>query len=441
MPRIPIVAAVGGAVLATVVTVATVAALTGPTRTDVDEPRDVSPTHTQDTTAPTTPATSDASPPATSFQPASGHDWLTAVPAALSVSAGLPDDGGDFTRVSEAVTGSFCDAEAFGEDAAVDVRRDGATGPEYGDRRDLRVFADDRAAHAFVARAADAARACPEELHSVTRWLHSVAVVDGVGEESVRILRTYETDGMVNAGATWWDVVRVGNAVLLTATGGEYIPGETLGQGVREHQQLISPIVDSMCVFSAAGCPGSGEDIPADFPLAAGWPADSEAEPGRRYGLKGPNDQLPPLEFAYCRADFTALGGTDALRADWTNVEDYRGRALLTFADETDASGFVEDFVTSWTSCPRSPSGAGYAAVHDTVGTDLGDESTALASWTEYAGAPAIGLQVVHVVRVGDAVLIDSSANEGSRSGVEEQVSGQGAELAPVVDAMSRLGR
>ena len=246
MPRFPIVVAVGGTALATVVTIATVAALTGPTQTEADQPRLVSPTHAQSPTAPTTPATP--------FRPAGDHDWLTSVPAGLAVSAGLPDGGGDFQRVSEAVTWTFCDTEAFGDRGALDVRRDGATGPEYGDRRDLRVFADDRAAHAFVARASAAARACPEELHGATRWLHTVAAVDGVGEEAVRIVQTYETDGMLNAGATWWDVIRVGNTVLLTATGGEYLPGETLGQGVREHQQLISPIVDAMCVFSADGC-------------------------------------------------------------------------------------------------------------------------------------------------------------------------------------------
>ena len=85
------------------------------------------------------------------------------------------------------------------------------------------------AAHAFVTRSVAAAEACPEEQHGATRWIHSVSPGD-VGEESAQILQTYETDGTANVGATWWDVTRVGNAVLLTATGGEYLPGETLGQ-------------------------------------------------------------------------------------------------------------------------------------------------------------------------------------------------------------------
>ena len=171
------------------------------------------------------------------------------------MTAGLPAAGGDFERVQEAVTWSFCDTEAFPVGEALDAERDGATGPEYADRRDLRIFRDDRAAHAFARRSVAAAEACPEENHGATRWIHAVSPGD-VGEESTRILQTYETDGTANVGATWWVVTRVGNAVLLTATGGEYLPGETLGQGIRDHDKLIAPIVDSMCVFSAAGCSG-----------------------------------------------------------------------------------------------------------------------------------------------------------------------------------------
>jgi len=243
MKRTVLAAAAAGVIV--VATVVSVTALTGPERSPADpQPRESTPTLTTDP-----PPTPTSTPPP--FQPVGGHDWLLAVPVGFSLSAGLPDDGGDFERVSEPVTWTFCDTEAFPDDDIVDVRREGATGPEYADRRDLRVFRDDRAAHAFLTAAATTATDCPEEQHGVTRWIHSVTPVDGVGEESVRLMQTYETDGLVNAGATWWDVIRVGNAVLVTATGGEYLPGETLGQGIREHDRLLAPIVGSMCVFAA----------------------------------------------------------------------------------------------------------------------------------------------------------------------------------------------
>lgn len=436
MHRTALALAAAGAVAATAITTAVLTGGDRPSR-EVLAPADETPS-----AAPT----ASPSPTRAPFDSAGGP-WRTSIPDDLSVSAGLPEAGGDFERDSEPVTWTFCDTEAFPVKTALDARREGASGPEYGDRRDLRVFANDTAAHRFLRSAAEAATACPEELHGPTRWIYSVSpgstgTKSGKqsGKESVRILQTYETDGLVNPGATWWDLTRVGNAVLLTATGGEYVAGQTLGRGIRDHQKLIAPIVESMCVFAASGCGGDrGDTIPANFPLEAGWPADSEAEPGRRYGLTGPNDTLPPLEFTYCGDDFIVSGGTDSLRADWTNVEDYRGRALLAFATQGEAAGFVADFTDSWTSCPRSPSGSGYVAVHDTRKTDLGEDSTALVSWTEFDGAPAIGLQVVHVVRVDSTVLVDTAANEGGggpdREGaITDQVRHQGDALVAILD-------
>jgi len=245
--RTVIVLAAAGAVAATAVATAM---LVGPDQPAATSPPAATPIPSE--SAPTR-VVSSPSPRTAPFAPAAKHDWLTTIPGDLSVAAGLPAAGGDFERVQEAVTWSFCDAEAFPVGEALDAVRDGATGPEYADRRDLRVFRDDRAAHAFATRSVAAAEACPEERHGATRWIHAVSPGD-VGEESMRILQTYETDGTANVGATWWVVTRVGNAVLLTATGGEYLPGETLGQGIRDHDKLIAPIVDSMCVFSAVGC-------------------------------------------------------------------------------------------------------------------------------------------------------------------------------------------
>jgi hypothetical protein len=187
------------------------------------------------------------------FAPVAYDDWLTEVPAGFGVSRGLPDDGGDFQRVDRSVAAELCGPGWLAGGREVDAVRDGATGPEYADLRDLRLFADDRAAHRFLARAAEIAAGCPEEVHGPTVWSHA-SLDPGLAEESLRVVRTYETDGMVNAGADWWDVVRVGNAVLVTATGGEYLPGETLGSGIAAHQRTVQPIIDRMCVFSAGGC-------------------------------------------------------------------------------------------------------------------------------------------------------------------------------------------
>ncbi len=375
--------------------------------------------------------------PADSFTPAAYDGWLTTIPADLVVSEGLPADGGDFERSADAVTEPFCGTDAFPVDDVTDARRDGATGPEFADLRDLRVYTDDEAAHTLLVRAREAVRACPEDEFGATLWLSEARDAD-LGDEAVRVVRTYETNGMVNLGATFWHLVRVGNAVLVTAQSGEYLPGDTLGQGIALHERTIAPIIEGMCAFGVTGCSAPG-DIPDDFPLAAGWPDDETTEPGPRYGLRGPNRTLEPLTWDLCESSFTATDVRDRLRADWNNVEDFRARELVTFDDAGAAVAFTGALTSFWRDCPRQDYGDGYEVVSDVRRTAVGGESWALLRWSEYEGSPGVGLTVVHATRLGRAVLIDQSSNEGSRSFADEQVEEQIATTGSVVAAMCRF--
>jgi hypothetical protein len=383
--------------------------------------------------SPTSPATERPDP----FTPASYDAWLVTIPPEVTVSAGLPADGGDYQRSTGAVTESFCGADGLPVAGVLDTRRNGMVGPEFADLRDLRLYADDAAAHDLLVRVREAAEGCPEDEHGRTRWLTDVTGPD-LGEEAVRVVRTYETDGLVNLGATFWHVVRVGNAVLVTAQSGEYLPGDTLGQGIESHERTIAPIIARLCEFGASGCAAAG-DIPDDVPLAAGWPDDDAAEPGPRYGLRGPDRSLGPLTWTLCEESFTASGERDRLRADWHNVEDYRGRELLTFDDADDAVAFTGELVAFWESCPRQDHGDGYESVNDVRPTGAGGESYALLRWSEYDGSPGVGLTVVHVTRLGRSVLVDQASNEGSRAGAPAQVAGQIAAADPIVAAMCRF--
>jgi hypothetical protein len=181
------------------------------------------------------------------------REWPREIPEGLRLDAGLPETGGDFRRNRDAVTAQFCDTEVLSTGAEVAAERAGATGPEYADQRDLRVFVDDAAAARFVAEAAAVVRECPEEQLDLTTWVHDTTLT-GLGEESVRFVRTYEVGGTPAPGATWWEVVRVGNAVLLGSASGEYLPGETLAPAVAEQEEQLRRVVADLCVFSAAGC-------------------------------------------------------------------------------------------------------------------------------------------------------------------------------------------
>lgn len=422
MHRSAIALAAAGVVAATVLVTTDVTGPDDGPSDDVSAPPSTSSPSSSATSKPPATSPSRTALPNSRFTPVTGREWMTAVPDDVPLAAGLADDGGDYERVSEPVTWSFCDTEAFPVGTAADARREGATGPEYADRRDLRVFPDDRAAHAFLRQATSVSEGCPEEQHGATRWIHTVSPATP-GEESVRIIQTYETDGLPNAGATWWDVVRVGNAVLVTATGGEYVPGETLGQGIRDYQRLIAPIVSAMCVFSANGCPDEEQvvtgdhAVPDDFPLAAGFPPEGYAEPGRRYGRTGPGRGLPLPSWKQCGESVAPTGFEDRLAARWANVEDYRGRELFTFADAAAAEQFAGSLVALWEDCPRSEPDHGYVSVQDVRPLTVGGQSWALLSWSEYRGDPAIGLTVVEVVRVGHAVLVDQVSNEAGGPG------------------------
>lgn len=191
------------------------------------------------------------------FEPAAYDDWLTAVPDGTRdrLDVALPEDGGDFTRGRAGVRMELCGVPLFPSGRLVDRATVSASGPEYGEARDLRLFADDRAAHRFLARVVATVQACPEQVSGGTSWRHELRPSRLEADESVTAVRSYrDQDGLPLLGAAWWEVARVGNAVLLTATGGEYEPTTTLDAGIRRHAADVAEIVEAMCVFAADPC-------------------------------------------------------------------------------------------------------------------------------------------------------------------------------------------
>ncbi len=193
------------------------------------------------------------------FRPATYDDWLTEIPDGFRVDAFLPEDGGDFTRSRDGVGFTFCDEEAFPSDEVLDRATASVSGPEYGEGRDLRLFADDRAADRFQRDALAVVTACPEREQDGATWRHEARSSHLDGDASFTAVQSFFTyDGRPVLGATFWEVVRVGNAVLLTSTGGEFDPTTTLDPGIRDHAGDVAQIVEEMCVFAAEPCAGAG---------------------------------------------------------------------------------------------------------------------------------------------------------------------------------------
>jgi hypothetical protein len=382
-----------------------------------------------------------SSAPEPSYQPepfhAAAHGrWRTTVPPELNVDAELPEPETELSY--DGVAMRLCGAELFPTTGILDRRAVSSTGPEYAEIRDLRVFADDHAAHRFLVRIRLAVAACPEQNVGGTLWRHLLQPSALGGQETLTAVQTFETDGVVAPAANWWEVARVGNAVLLTGSGGELMPGRPLDLAIREHARGVQPIVRSMCVFAAGGC-ASG--IPDDFPLADGYPEDDEAELGPGYGRHGPTRDLTPLPFVACGDRLADAPHDDRLLARWTNVEDFRSRQLTTFVDAEQAAARVAALTDFYRRCPTEDESDGYVQVTDVRRTAYGDESWAVVRRQELGGAPAVGLTVLHVVRVGRAVFVDTASTEGGagedpEADILRQVGEQARASAGVVAAM-----
>lgn len=193
---------------------------------------------------------------------------------------------------------------------------------------------------------------------------------------------------------------------------------------------------------SASVSPGSRHDLPEGFPLAAGWPDESHVEPGADYGLRTPTRDGVGIRLEACGATAPDPSHTDRLVAGWTNVEDYRARQVTTYVDSQAARDALAAVIDLYRACPTDPgTGDGYTTRIDLSRTDTGEESWAVIRTSRFHDLPAVGLEVLLVIRVGRAVLVDTAANEGGGGSAPEsdttrQFADQTVAATEVLDAL-----
>ncbi|CAI9405611.1 hypothetical protein [Nocardioides sp. T2.26MG-1] len=187
-----------------------------------------------------------------------------------------------------------------------------------------------------------------------------------------------------------------------------------------------------------------GEVIPNDFPLLSGYPEGREAEPGE--GRHGPNRTMKPIVPEACRDRVSLPDHTDHLRAAWTNPEDGRDRQLVTFADVESAQAYAERVLDVFRACPEEVTSEEMEESRrlTVVDSRLGDFAGAASTQYLLQGYPTPGLTTWHVVRVGAAVLLSVTSNEGGAGPDPDQAAADqrrrdARAIARVIDAMHTL--
>lgn len=255
---------------------------------------------------------------------------------------------------------------------------------------------------------------------------------------------TGEEQGVLSPGLSSLELVRVENALLVIAHDGEGGGSPEFVEGaLAYYADEASGVLASMHDVFGTGGSDTPPDSPAPsyFPLSAGWPSDDVAEPGDAYGLKGPSTTMDAFDYSACGGALPLDQASGSLRATWANVEDYRTRELLTFDDAPAAVGFMTKARVHFRGCPEEAGANGSILIRTVIPSGAGGESFAVAANAEQDGRPAIGLQVVQLIRLGSAVLLDTTYGEGGasrdRPAENRQVIDEMTDAsAPVVSAM-----
>lgn len=164
--------------------------------------------------------------------------------------------------------------------------------------------------------------------------------------------------------------------------------------------------------MTATAAPAPTHRIPDAFPLLSGYPRNSAAEPGEGDGRHGPSRTMKRIVPRACGARVPVPHHTDLLRAGWTNPEDYRERQLVTFGGPRRAQAYADDLLDLFRACPAD--GPRDDREHSRLtASDQGDAGGVVTSTYTYRGSPRPGLQLMHVVRVGSAVLVATTYDEG----------------------------
>lgn len=373
----------------------------------------------------------------------SGATSTTPSPVQTSIPDGFPLDRGAYDFGAEGdrrgpapdvqvAQPSPCGITVLGGPLVTDRLAFANLGNEFEDHRQLLLYANEKDAVGVMGNVERAVAACPTEPFEGMTLTWQTKVAD-VGHPSFTVAQGVQG----SVGGTTFQLTRVGRAILQVAWSGEG-GGDVAGQA-----DVTRQITPEMCVWSSTGCSdgppvttsptGSGtKEIAADFPLADGFPEQSElgAE-----GYQGPNRTLDPLGIEVCGSPLPDLPHRDRLLASYQSAEDGRTRQLTTYADADAAVAASRAFVEAFRACPvdPEPDETGYVSERTVQDLTLGGESWALLDRATLDGGETPFGSTLVVVRVGRAVLIEDHGGHAgypSAEGIAELSDGLSVPIA-----------
>jgi hypothetical protein len=175
--------------------------------------------------------------------------------------------------------------------------------------------------------------------------------------------------------------------------------------------------------------------IPADFPLASGWPEDDGSSEYQLTEASNDNQAMVAAgELAGCQ-DVDRGEPADRLtaRLSWGSAAYVREVQL--FSDEAAAAAYLDSIQDAYATCEaEGPSEEVPSFTTEVLSGTLGEES-----WVVTRASDGVGRVAIHLVRVGNVALVDLASDEGAGDSAPALASETGTSLADVIDAMNDL--
>ncbi len=334
-----------------------------------------------------------------------------------------------------------------GRRQCVDRLAANASGPEYSDARELRTYGSADEARATIDEMVDAVEACPTQDLTTTTWVNTITERiagrgllhrhhDVPGERRADPRRDLAARRTRRQRDLRVDPAPARPSRVLTSTGSS---GRTPTSSRPSSTSFACQFSERSCTSEGTGTRPDLGRLPARCRLADDRP---EGDPAGAWKVPVATSEL--LAYPPCGVELPKLDRHRLTASEWSNVEDNRSRELVTFADADAAVAYLaagrEFFAVVSPGGDRQP---GLPVLlegdRDRGGRRvLRDRASRPA---EFDGSRPSAWQVLHFIRVGHSVLIDTSRQRRwgrPRSGADRarQIDEQTADAAAVVAAM-----